>query len=739
MSSIKQQSITIILDSFNTPEFVGEAIKSTLAQTRPPDQIVVADASTDDSRRIIEKFAAAEPRIKTVYVENWGQLATITAGLEVADGDFVFLLDGDDRYAPDHLEKLEKRWMEYPQADLIYCRHRLFGAPALVEFLKSREQHETAAWLGPIDLEKPYDWGRSPALAWCHPDHHAGGITAALSFRRKHLQSLPLRELCEATHGQLRTNADYMLLLASALYGGRKVYAPDQTVEHRIHAKSITGRHASGDRESLAEQRRYCAIARPWLCSRPGFGHELYNVLDSEMDAVPQIAPGHRRLYQEAKESNPANRSTTRQLQALRSENLQLKTRLDALRKSHSWQVTAPIRYAMRKVHAARRRLFRKGLAPLRFEEGTVAIDISTLWHHDAGTGIQRVVRKMAIELSSAARGGKGIVLVDYSSGVPLDVTNAFLGSGRATLPARQITGMEMLIMLDSSYNLAPSFSSRLREAKRDGVFVVSICHDLLPVTNPEWFLAVNHIPFRRWLNLATDYSSAFLCVSETTATRLSSHLAAKQCTLSPAVTSWPLGYDLDTLAARTADNATDAEPFALMVGTVEPRKNHAFVFEALARLRAEGAQVPKLVVVGRYGWKNKKAKQVLREAVSAGWAEWHNHGIPDEDLGDLYSRARCVIQASLDEGFGLPVAEAAAMGKPVVLSDIPVFREIVRDNGYFFHLGNAKSFGDALASACRPDAKPTRTKAVSWQESADIFWQRCLELREAEAARRTT
>lgn len=731
--------LTVAINSFNTGGAVADAIQSVLSQTRSADQIIISDTSTDESRTIIGRYASIDSRITPVFTENRGQLSTIIAGLAAANSETVFLLDGDDRYAPDHLEKLEKRWMEYPEADVIYCRHRLFGAQALVDFLKSREQHEAAAWLGPIDLEKPYEYGRSTALAWCHPDHHVGGITSALSFRRKHLEELPLTKLCEATNGRLRANADYMLLLASALYGGRKVYVPDQTVEHRIHEKSITGRHASGDRESLSEQRRYCAIARSWLCSRPGFGHELYNVLDSEMAAVPHITPGHRRLYQEAKESNPANRSTTRQLQALRSENFQLKTKLDALHKSRSWQVTAPIRYAMRKIHAARRRLFRKGLAPLRFEEGTVAIDISTLWHHDAGTGIQRVVRKMAIELTSAARGSKRMVLVDYSSGVPLDITNAFLGSGKATVPARQITGMEMLIMLDSSYNLAPSFSRRLREAKRDGVFVVSICHDLLPVTNPEWFLAVNHIPFRRWLNLATDYSSAFLCVSETTATRLSKHLAAKQRTLSPAVASWPLGYDLQNLATQIAYRDDETESFALMVGTVEPRKNHTFVIETLARLRAEGVLVPKLVVVGRYGWKNKKAKQLLREAINAGWAEWYDHGIPDEDLSDLYSRARCVIQASLDEGFGLPVAEAAAMGKPVVLSDIPVFREIVRDDGYFFHLGDEKSFTDALTSACRPDAKPTRTKAVSWQESADIFWQRCLELRGADAARRAT
>lgn len=730
--------ISVVVDSFNTAEFIGEALESALTQTRPADQIIVSDASTDGSREIIERYAADDPRITTVFTDNHGQLATILAGLGAATGDVVCLLDGDDRYASDHLERLEKRWLEFEDADLIYCRHRLFGEASLVDFLNQKECHEHAEWLGPIHLDKPYEYGRSAALAWCLPDYHAGGITSALSFRRHHLQSLALEELCKATQDQMRANADYMLLLASALYGGRKVYVPDQAVEHRIHSKSVTGRHASGDRNSLAEQRRYCAMARSWLCSRPGFGPELYKALDSEMAAVPVISQRHRKLYQEAKSLDPDNGSAARQLHRMQTENLRLKTKLRALETSTFWRATAPLRFAMDKARAARMRLFRKASVPLHFEEGTVAIDISTLRNHDAGTGIQRVVRKIAVELASAARGSKRIVLCDYSSGVPLDVTGSFLGAGTVADPPNEITGIEMLIMLDSSYNLAPSFSRRLREAKHEGVFVVSICHDLLPVTNPEWFLAVNYLPFRRWLHLAADYSSAFLCVSETTATRLHEYLAAKTLASPPAVTSWPLGHDLDSWTPPPASGSPNGESFALMVGTVEPRKNHLFVLETFARLKAEERRVPKLVVVGRHGWKSKASKKLLREAVKAGWAEWHDHGIPDEDLAHLYARAHCVIQASLDEGFGLPVAEAAAVGKPVVLSDIPVFREIVSENGYFFRLGDAKSFGDALTSACAAYAKPTTTKAVSWQESADIFWKRCLELREAETARRS-
>ena len=85
------------------------------------------------------------------------------------------------------------------------------------------------------------------------------------------------------------------------------------------------------------------------------------------------------------------------------------------------------------------------------------------------------------------------------------------------------------------------------------------------------------------------------------------------------------------------------------------------------------------------------------------------------------------MIQASRAEGFGLPVSEAANFGKPVVLSDIPVFREIVRSNGYFFNLDDHRSFADALARASQVGAPATDTISVTWRESAEAFWKVCL------------
>ena len=331
---MKNPTVSVVIDSYNSAAFIGDAIETVLAQKHAADEIIVADASTDDSPAIIGDFAARDGRIRPVIVENKGQLCTILAGTEAATGDWVFILDGDDTYKPDHVEKRLQRIREFPDADVFYGRHECIGDEELLRVVRARDNHENADWLGPINLEKPYDWGRSTALAWCTPQHHLGGVSATLSIRRSHFEALPLRRLCDETGYRLQANADYMILLASALYGGRKVYAPERTVDYRVHGSSITGSYAAGHDPSLYIQRYYCFLARNWLCGLPQFGPSLYDLLDLEMTTVPTISAGHHEMYDRAKKLRPGRWEE------------KLQTQLESMERSLSWKLTAPLRAA---------------------------------------------------------------------------------------------------------------------------------------------------------------------------------------------------------------------------------------------------------------------------------------------------------------------------------------------------------------------------------------------------------
>jgi glycosyltransferase involved in cell wall biosynthesis len=119
---------------------------------------------------------------------------------------------------------------------------------------------------------------------------------------------------------------------------------------------------------------------------------------------------------------------------------------------------------------------------------------------------------------------------------------------------------------------------------------------------------------------------------------------------------------------ARTATLAS-LGGFALCVGTIEVRKNHAkflLLWESLARELGEAW--PKLVIAGAPGWGAEEAVQMLRRAERGGPYLWVE-APTDEELAWLYSRAAFTVFPSLAEGWGLPIGESLWFGKPCVAS----------------------------------------------------------------------
>lgn len=116
---------SVVIGNYNYAQFVGTAIASALDQTYPPELvevIVVDDGSTDDSRAVIAAWAA-DQRLVTVFQENRGQSAAFAAGVGVARGDYVCLLDADDRFHPDKLARVAARIGELgaAAAELFLC------------------------------------------------------------------------------------------------------------------------------------------------------------------------------------------------------------------------------------------------------------------------------------------------------------------------------------------------------------------------------------------------------------------------------------------------------------------------------------------------------------------------------------------------------------------------------------------------------------------------------------------
>ena len=214
--------VSVLINNYNYGRFLGAAIDSVLAQTYPAVEIVVVDdGSTDDSRAVIAAYGTA---IVPVLQANGGQASAFNAGFAGSRGAIVCLLDADDVFRPEKLERVVASLAEVPAAGWLI--HPL--------------QHADAD-LGPLDRPTPH--GESgyrdvrPALLRGKLRGKlgiAGTATSGLCYRRALLaRLLPMPE------DRLLID-DYIKFAGMALAGG---YVLDEPLSlQRIHGENAMTR-----------------------------------------------------------------------------------------------------------------------------------------------------------------------------------------------------------------------------------------------------------------------------------------------------------------------------------------------------------------------------------------------------------------------------------------------------------------------------------------------------------------
>lgn len=125
--------LSVVMPNYNHAEFISQALAAVLGQSRKPDEIVIVDdCSTDRSRSIIERAAAEEPRIRTIFNSaNIGAIASINRGLKAARGEFVCLMAADDVASPEFFS-LALKALEQHREVALFCAEmniRHVGAP----------------------------------------------------------------------------------------------------------------------------------------------------------------------------------------------------------------------------------------------------------------------------------------------------------------------------------------------------------------------------------------------------------------------------------------------------------------------------------------------------------------------------------------------------------------------------------------------------------------------------------
>lgn len=134
-------------------------------------------------------------------------------------------------------------------------------------------------------------------------------------------------------------------------------------------------------------------------------------------------------------------------------------------------------------------------------------------------------------------------------------------------------------------------------------------------------------------------------------------------------------------LAEASAGLIVDGQPMVFVVGSHEPRKNHLAVLHAAEVLWREGVRF-NLVLVGAQSWNAAGYERALHSLIGAGRPVQSLRALPDGLLWAAYRLAHCTVFPSLNEGFGLPVAESLAAGTPVITSRFGSMLDIVAPHG---------------------------------------------------------
>lgn len=209
---------------------------------------------------------------------------------------------------------------------------------------------------------------------------------------------------------------------------------------------------------------------------------------------------------------------------------------------------------------------------------------------------------------------------------------------------------------------------------QRQDMRPVLFVHDVLPVSRPGLFWPGEPERHRRRLQFLARRGAAALVTSSVVETELRQALASAGRPDLPIFRAAPPVADafLEPVTLRRSPSA----PFFVVCGTIEPRKNHLLLARVWRRLIKElGPDAPRLLVVGKRGWSTEPIVAALH-AADIGTHVVEASGMPTPVYRSLLAGALALLAPSLDEGFGLTLAEALSAGVPAVASDIPAHRE---------------------------------------------------------------
>ena len=351
-----------------------------------------------------------------------------------------------------------------------------------------------------------------------------------------------------------------------------------------------------------------------------------------------------------------------------------------------------------------------------------IFLDITATQRHDLKSGIERVVRAILLSLINNSPNGYRVEPIYLST---VNNTLKYFLAHNYTLEVLECPKClsdkivepefdDIILILDISGEVLINAerSGLFRDYKNRGVEIYSIVYDLLPIKLPDVFPYGADKQHASWIK-SISKCDGVICISKTVENDFKSWFSATEQENEIRISNFNLGADLFNSSPTKGMPENSNEKLSifkknhtfLMVGTIEPRKGYLEVINTFSSLWENGLEI-NLVIVGREGWiglpefERRNIPETINLLSSHPQRNqrlfWFN-GISDEFLDCIYRSSTCLIAASYDEGFGLPLIEAAKHNLPIIARDIPIFREVAGDSAYYFNADNPNSISDII------------------------------------------
>ena len=373
-------------------------------------------------------------------------------------------------------------------------------------------------------------------------------------------------------------------------------------------------------------------------------------------------------------------------------------------------------------------KIIEKDLDSLLREKPGLLIDVTQTTRLDHGTGIQRVVNNIFREIYQYKNERSVVPVRNYHGKLITGNQYAKRYLGETEKPEYRLTlqKKDKILLLDSSWEYDKDFSYILERAEKENILSFAVVYDLIPIQYPELVTSsVFAQIFRSWHNMILQKADSVLCISRTTADVVAQYYEKMKFQRNRPLNLYyfHMGADVPGGIQEARDEIQDfvkpGKTF-LMVGTLEPRKGHMIALQAFRKVIQEKEHDCRLLIIGHNGWKNDEIREQLTLPEYKNKVLWIEDAT-DAELRWAYAHSDALIAASKDEGFGLPLVEAAHFGLPIICSDIPIFREVTQGRADYFKVMDADDLARCMSEWLQTEQHPDsgNIRIYTWQESA--------------------